>query len=177
VVARYRDRPMSYNWWVFLHVACVFAFVGTHGVSMVVLYRLRRERDRRRIGDLIAFSGSTVRPMYICLLAVIVTGVVTALRSPINWFTGIPGDALSSLWIWSAIGVLIVTSVLMSLMAAPYFKRVTEACAVRPTGVPRKSDEELDQILRGPAFHGINLVGLLGLLVILYLMIFKPGVG
>lgn len=168
---------MSYNWWVFLHVACVFAFVGTHGVSMVVLYRMRRERDRRRLGELIAISGSTVRPMYICLLAVIASGVLTALQSPINWFTGIPGDALSAMWIWAAIVVLVVTSVLMSLIAAPYFKRVTEACAVRPTGVPRKSDEELDQILRGPIFHVINVVGLLGLLVILYLMIFKPGVG
>jgi len=42
-------------------------------------------------------------------------------------------------------------------------------------GVPRKSDEELDQILRAPIFHVINLTGSLGLLVILYLMIFKPG--
>ena len=167
---------MTYNWWVLLHIASVLAFVGTHGVSMVVLFRMRRERDRRKLGDLIAFSGSTVRPMYVCLAAVLASGVLVGVRSPINWFSGIPGNALSSVWIWAAIGVLVLTSVLMSLLAAPHFKRVTEACAVRPTGVPRKSDEELDQILRGPIFHVINLTGTVGLLVILYLMIFKPGV-
>jgi hypothetical protein len=166
---------MAYNWWKFLHVASVLAFVATHGVSVVVLYRMRRERDRRKLEDLIAFSGSTVRPMYICLLAIIVSGVFLG-RSPINWFGGIPGNPLSSLWLWSAIGVLLLTSLLMSVVAAPYFKRVTEACAVRPTGVPRKSDEELDEILRGPTFFVVNLIGLGGLLVILYLMIFKPGV-
>jgi hypothetical protein len=168
---------MTYNWWVLLHIACVLAFVGTHGVSMIVLYRMRKERDRRRLEELIAFSGSTVRPMYVCLAAVLLSGVIAGLRSPVKWFTGVPGDALSAVWIWAAIGVLVITSLLMSLFAAPYFKRVTEACAVRPTGVPRKSDEELNDILRGPVFHVINLTGTLGLLVILYLMIFKPGLG
>jgi hypothetical protein len=168
---------MSYDWWVLLHIASVLAFVGTHGVSMVVLFRLRKERDRRKLGDLIAFSGSTVLPMYFALGAVLVSGVLAGVRSPINWFSGIPGDAMSSIWIWAAIGVLVLTSAAMSLLAGPYLKRVTEACAVRPTGVPRKSDEELDQILRGPMFHVINLTGIVGLLVILYLMIFKPGLG
>lgn len=166
---------MTYDWWKLLHIASVLAFVGVHGVSVVVLFRMRKERDRHKLEELIAFSGSTVRPMYICLVAVLVSGVLLG-RSPINWFTGLPGNALSSVWIWAAIGVLVVTSLLMSLLAAPHFKRVTEACAVRPTGVPRKSDEELDQILRGPTFYVITLTGAVGLFVILYLMIFKPGV-
>ena len=73
--------------------------------------------------------------------------------------------------------VLVLTSVLMGFMARPYFQKISEACGIRPTGVPRKSDEELDQILGGPTLHLIYGTGILGLLVILYLMIFKPGVG
>ena len=158
---------MAYNWWVLLHVAAVLAFVGTHGVSMVVLFRLRKERDRRKLEELIAFSGTTVRPMYISLGVLLASGVVA----------GIQGQWFKYWWIWAAIGVLLLSSVSMTIVARPYFKKVGEACGVRPTGVPRKSDEELDQILRGSSFHVINVTGTLGLLVILYLMIFKPGVG
>ena len=158
---------MAYNWWVLLHVAAVLAFVATHGVSTVVLFRLRKERDRRKLEELIAFSGTTVLPMYVSLGVLLASGAVA----------GIQGAWFKYWWIWAAIGVLLVTSGLMTATARPYFKKVAEACGVRPTGVPRKSDEELDQILRGRAFHVINLTGTGGLLVILYLMIFKPGVG
>ena len=158
---------MAYTWWKFLHVVSVLAFVSLHGASMVVLFRLRKERDRRRIEDLISFSGTTVTPTYVSLGALLVTGIVTGIQG--HWF----GDW----WIWAAIAVLVVTSGLMGTLARPYFRKVSEACGVRPTGVPRKSDEELNQILRGPVFHLVYGTGFAGLLVILYLMIFKPGVG
>ena len=38
-----------YNWWVFLHIAGVFAFLTAHGVSVGVAFKLRRERDPQRI--------------------------------------------------------------------------------------------------------------------------------
>jgi cytochrome bd-type quinol oxidase subunit 2 len=156
---------VSYNWWKFLHIAAVFAFVSLHGVSSVVLFRLRRERERRKIEDLISFSGTTITPTYVSLGALLLTGIVAGIQG--HWFR--------YWWIWAAIGVLVLTSGLMALIARPYFQRVSEACAMRPTGIPRKSDEELDQILRGPTFHLVYGTGLAGLLVILYLMIFKPG--
>ena len=158
---------MSYNLWVFLHVAGVLAFLAAHGVSIAVMFRLRRERDRRKIEELIAFSGTTALPMYASLGVLLVTGVVAGVQG--RWF--------DSWWIWASIGVLLVTITLMTAIAKPYFKQVAEACGMRPTGVPRKSDEELGQLLGGPTFHVINAIGTGGLLVILYLMIFKPGVG
>ena len=39
--------------------------LASHGVSMVVLYRIRRERDRRKILDLVTLSGETALPMYV----------------------------------------------------------------------------------------------------------------
>jgi cytochrome bd-type quinol oxidase subunit 2 len=158
---------MAYNWWVFLHLIGVLGFLGAHGVSMVVLYRVRKERDRAKLEQLVSFSGTTTRPMYIALGVLLIGGVAA----------GIVGKWFSYWWIWGAIGVLLVTTGLMTAIARPWFSQITEACGVRPTGVPRKSDEELDQILRGPTFLLINLTGTIGLLVILYLMVFKPGVG
>jgi len=65
---------------------------------------------------------------------------------------------------------------LMTSIAAPYFKQITAACEVRPSGVPRKSDEELEALLNGSKNTLINVIGWVGLLSILYLMIFKPWV-
>jgi hypothetical protein len=64
----------------------------------------------------------------------------------------------------------------MYLVAKPYFERLKAACEVRPSGVPRVSDEELRQILGGPSTNLVAAIGGVGLLIILYLMVFKPGV-
>jgi hypothetical protein len=65
----------------------------------------------------------------------------------------------------------------MTAVAKPYFARIKDACQVRPSGVPRVSDEELGQILRGRTAHVIAAIGGIGLLAILYLMVFKPNIG
>lgn len=151
---------------IFLHVLAVFGLLATHGVSMFVLYRIRGERDRKRILDFVTLSGETVLPMYISIGAIVVTGVLAALEF----------DRFGQLWLWVAIALLVVTIVLMILLAKPYFRRVKAACEVRPSGVPRVSDEELGEILGGSTAHAITTVGTIGLLAILYLMIFKPWV-
>lgn len=155
---------MLYRWVVFGHVASVLALLATHGVSMVVLYRIRRERDRTKILTLISLSGETVLPMYISLGLILVFGV----------WAGIAGQWLADWWLWIAIVVLLLTIGLMTATAKPYFAKVKAACEVRPSGVPRTSDEELGEILRSGAAHTITAIGVGGLLIILYLMIFKP---
>ena len=87
---------------------------------------------------------------------------------------GLTIHAFGQLWLWVSIGILVLTVGLMTSVAAPYFKRITAACEVRPSGVPRKSDEELQGILSGPTTTLITAVGSIGLVSILYLMLFKP---
>jgi len=155
---------MSFRWLLFLHIASVLALLGTHGASMTVLYRIRRERDRARVLDLVTLSGETILPMYVSLAAIVVTGVLLGLKV----------HAFSLWWIWAAIVLLVVTAALMGVVARPYFARVKEACQMRPSGVPRVSDEELAEILRAPTAHVITAIGVIGLLAILYLMVFQP---
>jgi hypothetical protein len=62
----------------------------------------------------------------------------------------------------------------MWFVAKPFTKRVRAACEIRPSGVPRVSDQELSQILRSPRTHVIMAIGVGGLAAILYLMVFKP---
>jgi hypothetical protein len=155
---------MWWQWWLFLHIAGVLGFDGAHGVSTFVLFRVRKERDRQRISELIAFSGTSTRPMYIALLVLVIGGVGA----------GITLHLFSAWWLWISIIILLLTSGLMSALAAPYFRRITAACSVRPSGVPRVSDEELEQLLRSGEAVTIATIGGVGLLAILYLMLFKP---
>jgi hypothetical protein len=155
---------MVFQWWLLLHLAGVLVFVGAHGVSMFVMYRIRGERDRQRIAELITFSGTTTRPMYIGLAILTVGGVGL----------GFTLHVFARWWLWIAIGILLITIGLMSGLAKPYFRRITAACEIRPSGVPRVSDEELEQLLRSGEATVISLIGIVGLLSILYLMIFQP---
>jgi hypothetical protein len=154
----------AYTWWKFLHVAGVIAFVMFHGVSMTVALQLRRERDRGRIATMTQLSGSSLRGMYIALLWLIVFGVIA----------GIQGDWWNDGWFWISVGLLFVAIAEMSAVARPYYERVKEAIEVRPSGVPRRSDEELDEILRSPIGLWNTVFGIAVLAVIAWLMIFKP---
>jgi hypothetical protein len=153
-----------YTWWKFLHVAGVIAFVTFHGVSVMAALRVRKERDRGRIATMLQLSGSSVGGMYVSLAWLITFGVVA----------GIQGDYWDDGWFWISIGLLVLVVGEMSAVARPYYQRVKEAVEVRPSGVPRRSDEELEEILRSPVAVWNAAFGAAVLLAITYLMIFKP---
>jgi hypothetical protein len=154
----------AYSWWKFLHVAGVIAFVAFHGVSMTAALRVRKERDRVRIATMLQLSGSSVTAMYVSLLWLVVFGVVA----------GIQGGFWNDGWFWIAIGLLVLAVGEMSAVARPYYQRVKEAVEVRPSGVPRRSDEELEEILSSPVALWNAAFGVAVLLAITWLMIFKP---
>ena len=155
---------LAYNWWKFLHVAGVLAFVMFHGVSMFVAVRVRKERDRGKIAAMLQLSGSSLMGMYVSLLWLTVFGVIAGIQG-LWWNDG---------WFWIAVGLLVVAVGEMSAVARPYYQRVKEAIEVRPSGVPRRSDEELEEILRSPIGLWNAAFGIAVLAVIAWLMIFKP---
>jgi uncharacterized membrane protein len=103
--------------------------------------------------------------MYLSLGLVVGTGFWLGLVLP-AWF--------SQPWYWLSLALLALTTVLMWFVARPFGKRVLAACEIRPSGVPRVSDEELSQILRSQRTNVITLIGVAGLGAVLYLMVFKP---
>lgn len=155
---------MTYSYLKFLHIAAVLALLGTHGVSMTVLYAIRKERDRAKIMAMIGVSGQSIIPMYISIAAVVVFGV---------WMW-IKIYGVGTTWLWLSLVLLIAMVGLMTVTAKPYFARVKEACQLRPSGVPRVSDEELGEVLMSAKAHLITAIGVIGTLAILYLMVFKP---
>jgi hypothetical protein len=155
---------IDYRWWKLLHVVGVLGFVMFHGVSILVAFRLRKERDRTRIAELLQFSGSAVKGMYVSLLLLIAFGVIA----------GFAGHWWSFWWIWISLGLLVITIGEMTGVARPYYQSLKDAIQLRPSGVPRKSDEELDQLLRSGLALFNAVWGVAVLLVIAWLMIWKP---
>jgi plastocyanin len=145
----------------------VLAFLGAHGVSMVVLFRLRKERDPRKVSDLLGLSSSSISAFYYALGVLLLGGIVA----------GFLGHWWGRAWIWAAIGVLVVVTIAMYAMARPYYRRVGFVARAMAEGSQAVTAEQFDEILRGPRPITVAGIGVAGLMVILYLMVFKPNLG
>lgn len=156
-----------YQWFVFVHLAGVFGLLASHGVSMGVMFRLRTERDPARVASLLQVSAQSLAPFYVSLLVLLVGGVVAAFL----------GDLWSYGWIWASIAVLVVIMVAMSAIARPYYQRVRFISRAMAEGSEAVTPEQFDRILRSGRPWTVTVVGVLGLAVILYFMLFKPTLG
>jgi plastocyanin len=156
-----------YRFWVFVHIVGLLGFLAAHGVSMAVLFLLRRERDPVRIAHLLALSGSSIRPFYVSLGVLLLGGVVA----------GFMGDWWGYAWIWAAIVLLVGSSIVMWVVARPYYRRVGLLARAMASGSHAVSTEQLDEVLLGPRPFTIAGIGFGTILLILYLMMFKPSLG
>ena len=160
-----------YLWIVLLHVAGAFIFVIAHGASVWVVNAVAREKDPRRIGALADLSSFSLTTAYVGLLLLLVGGI----------WAGIYNDWFKFGWIWTALVVFVVVAVAMYMVATPFFKRLRTALGQRTMGMPKDapepvpaSDFEIVAIAASAPTLILNLVGGVGLLVILWLMVVKP---
>ena len=160
-----------YPWLVYLHIAGAFLFVLAHGVSALVAFRLRAERDAGRMTALLELSRASLGVMYVGLLTLLVAGIVAAINR--NWF--------SQGWPWAAIVVLLGVTVAMYALASRYYAGIRQALGL-PSMNDKKGDappqprpvEDVIPLLDTRRPEQIAIVGFAGLLVILWLMVLKP---
>lgn len=157
-----------YPWVVLIHVGSVVLTFFAHGASAAAALKLRSEREPARIAALLDLSSWTLAAAGIGLLVILVSGIIA----------GIMGGWWGQLWIWAALGVLILVSGLMTPLGVGYLNDVRSA-----VGVPSPRDknpggplgpEELETLLRSPKPVQTAALGVGGLLVILWLMMLKP---
>lgn len=156
-----------HRWWVFLHVAGVFGFLMAHGVSAYVTFRLRRERDPRRVGHLLELSASSVGAMWNSIGVLLLGGILA----------GFTGHFWGQAWIWVAIGLFVVVIAAMYAMGTTWARRLRTISAAMAEGTEAVSPQQFDEIMRSRRPDTIAGVGFVGLLLILWLMIFKPTFG
>jgi hypothetical protein len=155
-----------YRFWVFLHILGVAGFLMTHGVAIYAMFAVRSvEGDRDRILALCELSKRTTRPMYVSLLLLLLGGVAA----------GIDARLFAETWLWGSLVVLVLLMAAMSMTAAPYMTRLREGCTRWHDGTFPMGDEELQAQLAGPMTIIVAAYGGAGLLLILYLMVYKPG--
>lgn len=159
-------------WLVFAHVLGAFLFVLAHGVSVFVVFRVRRERDPARIAALLDLSAAALGLALVGLLLLLVAGIVT----------GIVKSSFGQGWIWISIVVLVAVGVAMTPLGSAYYGRIRGALAGQAGGDGATGDgttatlgtDELAGLLDTRRPEVLALVGGGGFLVILWLMMFRP---
>lgn len=163
--ASHQEVVDLYKWLVFLHLVGVFGFLLAHGASAVVSFRVRAERDVHAIRALLNLSSSALLAASISLLLLI--GGVGA---------GFVGHWWSYGWIWTALGVFIVLWGVMSAFSGRALRRVRLAVGITGPGAVKEPGppEEIAAALAAANPWTGMLMGSVGLLIILWLMMFKP---
>lgn len=165
------DLTPYIRWIVFLHILGAFAFVAGHGVSMFVVFQVRRERDRTKLEALLDLSGWSLALAGIGLLVLLISGILA----------GIVLNSWGSWWIWISLAMFIVIGLVMTPVGGNYLRNLRVAIGQRPrnakTGDPDPvpaSDGELAALQASRAPELLLLLGAGGFVLILFLMRFRP---
>src|SRR5437899_2384059 len=145
-----------YLWLKFFHIVGIGAFLLGHGVSAGSSLMLMRDSADAVRAPLLRASIQSAAVSYPALLVIVATGVWMGFLQ--NWW--------HSGWIWGGIATLVVVIVVMSAMSVPYHKARDAANAKPPT--------DLEPELKRARPLELAVVGAIGLLVLFFLMVFKP---
>ena len=155
-----------YLWLVLLHIAGVVVFLFGHGSSALISFRLRDLRDAAGVAEHLRDSHAANRLSWIGLVLTLIGGFGAA----------IVGGQLGSAWVLGSIVVLAVVFVVMFAVGASYYYGLRDALEKVEKGeAPGFSESELVARLHTRRPEILAAVGGIGLVVILYLMVMKPG--
>ena len=160
-----------YPWIVLLHVLGAFGFVLAHGASAFAAIQVRNERDPARVAALLDLSSMSLGVMYVSLLILLIGGITA----------GFVGGWWGSLWIWLAIGVLVLVIGAMYPMGSTHYANVRRAVGLKAYGDPKDAPPseplppaELEKLLASNRPFALAAVGGIGLAIIIWLMVVKP---
>jgi hypothetical protein len=154
-----------YQWFVFTHLVGLVLFVFAHGASAFASYQIRSLRDPMAIGGYLTLSLQAVRTSYVGLVVLIIGGAGAA---TVN---GLWGQA----WVWGSVIVLILVLLGMWIVGSRYYMNLRKML-LGSEGKPPISEEDLATYLRSRVPDTLAAIGALGLLVLVWLMVMKPGV-
>jgi hypothetical protein len=163
-----------YSWLIFVHIGALLGFVMAHGVSVGVLFALKRGGTLERIRTLLDLSVSSFTVVYVSLVILLLSGIVAGILHGL--FTS------GRWWLWVSLALFLGIAIFMG------YVRWVQMIAVRHTAGQQTPDdvkkgipapEPGDEAAIVAAVEKVRpwlvaVVGFGGLLVILALMMFKP---
>ena len=167
-----------YPWLVFAHLVGLVLFALSHGASAYMAFRVRRERDPHTVAALLDVGQLATGPMYVGLLLLGLGGLGAA------WAGGLFGEP----WVIASIVVFVVVLFVMYGVASPYYMKLRGALAANDAGgrapgnpgtaggeAATVTPEELASMLDSRRPEILAVVGTVGLLLLVWLMVIKPG--
>jgi hypothetical protein len=157
-----------YGWLLFLHIGSVLAFMLIHGVQVTVTWKMRREADPARMVQLFDPLPSTL-PLRWAVLAIFISGLaLVAFRN--LWLAA---------WIWVSLGILAAIWLAMYRWGGEYYTEIEntvtplmDAADEIAIAEKRAAFDRARLSWRVPA---MTIVGIVGVAVILWLMVFRLG--
>ncbi len=153
-----------YQWFVFTHLAGIVLFVFAHGASAFAAYQIKGMRDPDVVSGYLTMSAQATRASYIGLLVLLIGGAGAA---TVNDFWPQP-------WVWGSVIVLVGVFVGMYAVGARYYYGLRDLLTGKD-GKPPITPEELSAYLDSRVPDILGGIGGLGLLVLVWLMVMKPG--
>jgi len=160
-----------YEWILWTHLISIFGFLSAHGGSSLAIFSIRKTRETERLRALLEMSRLSVLISYVFILLVLATGVTL----------GFLGGFWTQLWIWTAIVVAFVMMALMYRLGTARFNSVRKAVGLayyqgRKKQPPSQVADAaaLGELLSSTRPVELSAVGVAGLLIIAWLMVFKP---
>jgi hypothetical protein len=153
-----------YQWFVFIHLVGLVLFVFAHGASAFTTFQIRTMQDPDVIRGYLRLSQEGTRAGYVGLLLLLVGGAGAA---TINGFWSEP-------WVWGSVIVLLTVLVVMYAVGSPYYTKLRRLLA-GSDGQPPLTGEALTAYLDSRRPDILGGVGALGFVVLVWLMVMKPG--
>jgi hypothetical protein len=156
-----------YEWLLFMHVALVLAFMLLHGVQVTVTWIKRFEADPEQNLGLFAALPS-VLPLRITMVTLIVSGFLLVAWLNI-WTKG---------WIWLSLLLLVLLWLSMWRWGGGYYGALSltadAAISARGTSDEAAARAAFNAVRLSWHAPGLTVIGVVGTLVILWLMVFRP---
>lgn len=127
---------------VFLHVFSSLLFFAAHGISMLMIFKVRRERNLEKLCEWLEISAAALRPAGWALRGVELTGIILTIWA--GWYR--------MGWIWLSLALFVAVGFVMVKYGAGYMNSVRRAMGMPVNGkLPEKPmfapPEQLAQIV------------------------------
>ena len=162
-----------YQWIVFVHILAVFGFLLAHGATAAVTFKLRGEREIARVCALLDLAQGVATVGTVSLLVLLAAGIGLGFRG--NWW----GQG----WIWVSLGVLVLIAIAMRPLGSIPLNRLRKAlqASASASTTPESqasldtvTEKQLAAMLTTVRPWLLTVIGGGGLVLILWLMMFKP---
>jgi hypothetical protein len=158
---------MEYRWLLFVHIGAVLVFMLAHGVHVTVTWKKRWERDPAQ-NDALFAAMTDSRWLRLAALAVVISGfLLVALL-----------DLWTRAWIWVSFGLLAAIWLAMYRWGGAYYNLIEGAGAalVAAVGTPAEPSARaaFDRARLSRLVPAMTIVGIGGVALILWLMVFRP---